>query len=158
MEINVAEKKQPLWRWLLPRIVKAVVKVAIMLVVFIFLSNLLSPFSAFLGGFSMVIDVFFIVFIAFIILIELASGTIFQHLFGTARSLFVLFYLAHLFGAGVFSLAVEGVEVMVDLRIILATIILLSTLSLAKSMLNTVNFLSEKDEQAWARQQGLQVK
>lgn len=152
MEPNRTGQSKPLWRRLAPRILKAMLKVALTLVAFFFLSSLLSPFDDFLGGFRMAVDVFFIVFIFFIVIIEVFSGTIFQHLFSIARSLFVLFYLTHLFGQGIFSIAVEGILVTVDLRIIMATIILLSTLSLAKSMLNTVNFLSEKEEQSWAQQ------
>ena len=157
MKLDGAENRKPLWRQMLPRILKAGLKVSIVLIVFMLISNFLKPFNPFLGGFNMVIDVFFIAFIAFIIIIELFSGSIFQHLFSVAKNLFMLFYLMYIFDRGIFALTIENVYVTVDLRIIVATLILLDVLALAKSMINTVNFLSEKEEQSWNMQQ-LQIK
>jgi len=140
-------KSEALRRKMLPRIIKVCLKVLVILIFYILLSSFLNPFKNFLGDFNVMIDMFFIVFILFVILGELASGSIFQHFFNVAKNLFMLFYFAHFFEKGTFTLTMENVYVTIDLRTILSALIMINLLILAKSMLNTINFLSKNEEQ-----------
>jgi len=86
------------------------------------------------------------VYILLMIVGELTSGTIFQYFFSVAKALFVIGYLIFSLNGGILSLTFQNVSLMVDLRLFLAIAMLLSLLGLAKSVLQAVNYMSEKAE------------
>jgi hypothetical protein len=77
---------------------------------------------------------------------ELASGTIYQYFFNVAKALFVIGYLIYSLGGGIFGMTFQNVNLMIDLRLFLAVATLLGLLGLAKSILQAVNYMSEKAE------------
>ena len=92
------------------------------------------------------IETFVITYIALIILSELSSGTIYQHFLNAGKSLFIIAFLMLSLGTGAFGLTVENVSIMIDVRIFLFIAMLLGLLSLAKSVLQAVNYMSDKAE------------
>jgi hypothetical protein len=92
------------------------------------------------------IETFVMVYIFFIIVGELTSGTIFQHFFNTAKALFLILFLIFSLKTGLVGITFQNVSLIVDLRLFLTVAILLSLLGLAKSMLQAINFLNQKAE------------
>jgi hypothetical protein len=77
---------------------------------------------------------------------NLTSGTIYQHFFNAAKALFVIGYMLFSLRGAVFGTSFENVSLMVDLRMFLVIAVLLSLLGLAKTVLQAINYMSEKAE------------
>ncbi len=82
----------------------------------------------------------------FAVTVELFSGTIIHHALKTARTLIMMGFFVYSFNGGIVAVDVEIVHVIVDLRVLLAMLILINLLGLAKNILGAVDFLSEKTE------------
>jgi hypothetical protein len=134
------------YRSLLFRAIKAVAKGIIFYVIYLLIWNVLAPISEFIPGFQLMIETFVMVYIVLMIVGDLASGTIYQYFFNVAKALFVIGYLILSLGGGIFGVTFESVRLMVDLRFFLAIAMLLGLLGLGKSVLQAVNFMSEKAE------------
>lgn len=128
------------------KILKATIKAAIVYVVYVFLSQFLVPISTFMPGIQQLAETFVMIYIALMIIGELTSGTIFQHFFGAAKALFVIGYLLLSLNGGIFGFSLEGINLIVDLRLFLMIATLLGLLGLAKSVLQAINYLSERAE------------
>jgi len=141
---------------MLPRIAKAVIKSLFYFILLYVLPMLLiSQVSAFapelFADYRQVLSVFVAVVIFFVVASELTAGTILQHAFniGKAIILIVFFILALNGGIVTLNLDFEGtpINIWADLRIFLIILITIDLLGLAKSILQAVNFLSERAEQ-----------
>jgi hypothetical protein len=133
-------------RRILSRALKATIKGAIFYVVYIVLSQLLAPISEYVPNIQQIIEIFAAVYISLVIVTELVSGTIFQHVLNTAKSLFVIAYVILSLKTGVFALTAENMSLVIDLRLFLAIGMLLGLLGLAKSVMQTINYVNEKAE------------
>jgi len=127
---------------------KAAVKGVLFYGIYFFLWILLAPLSEIVPGFQQMVETFVIVYIILIIIGELTSGTVFQHFFNAAKALFVIGYLVLSLKGGIFGLTFKNVSLMVDLRLFLIIVILLSLLGLTKSVLQAINYINEKTEYA----------
>lgn len=126
---------------------KATVKgVLFYAVYFVLWTMFLASAAAIIPGLQQMIETFIMVYVFLIIISELASGTIFQFFFNAAKALFTIGYLILSLKGGTMGMTIENVNLVVDLRIFLAIAMLLSLLGLAKSILQAVNFMSEKAE------------
>jgi len=125
---------------------KASVKGILFYAIYFVLWMFLAPISDMVPGFQQMIETFVMVYILLMIVGELASGTIFQYFFNVAKALFVIGYLIFSLKGGIFGLTFQNVSLMVDLRLFLAIAMLLSLLGLAKSVLQAINYMSEKAE------------
>lgn len=125
---------------------KATVKGILFYIMYFVLWSFISPITEFIPGLQQIVETFFIIYIVLMILGELTSGTIYQYFLNVAKALFVTLYLILELRGGVFSLAFNGLNFFVDLRAILAVVVLLSLLGVAKSIIQAVNFLVEKAE------------
>jgi len=125
---------------------KATVKGILFYAIYFVLWMFLAPISDMVPGFQQMIETFVMVYILLMIVGELASGTIFQYFFNVAKALFVIGYLIFSLNGGIFGLTFQNVSLMVDLRLFLAIAMLLSLLGLAKSVLQAINYMSEKAE------------
>jgi hypothetical protein len=125
---------------------KATVKGILFYLIYFVLWMFLAPVSEIIPGLQQLIETFVIIYIALMIVGELTSGTIFQYFFSVARALFVIGYLIFSLNGGILGLTFQNVNLMVDLRVFLAIATLLSLLGLAKSVLQAVNYMSEKAE------------
>ena len=128
------------------RALKAAIKGILFYIIYFVLSQLLAPVSTLVPGLQQMIETFFIVYIVLMIVGDLTSGTIYQHFFNAAKALFVIGYLLFSLRGGVFGTSFENVSLMVDLRLFLVIAVLLSLLGLAKTVLQAINYMSEKAE------------
>jgi hypothetical protein len=92
------------------------------------------------------IETFVMVYIVLMIVGELTSGTIFQYFFNVAKALFVIGYLIASLNGGILGVTFQNVSLIVDLRLFLAIAMLLGLLGLTKSVLQAINYMSEKAE------------
>jgi len=125
---------------------KATVKGILFYALYFVLWTFVAPISEMIPGLQQMIETFIMVYVFLIIVSELASGTIFQFFFNAAKALFTIGYLILSLKGGTMGMTIENVNLVVDLRIFLAIAMLLSLLGLAKSILQAVNFMSEKAE------------
>lgn len=133
---------------ILRRALKAAIKGAILYVAYFLLSQFLAPLSEFVPGFQHIVETFGTVYIILIIVAELTSGSILQHFFNAAKALFIIAYLMVSLGTGIFSLTFQGLNFVVDIRLFLIIAMLLGLVGLAKSVLQTINYVNEKAELA----------
>lgn len=140
---------------MLPRLAKALVKgllyFVFLYVLPIFLVSQVSQFAPELfASYGQLLTLFVAVIIFFIVASELTAGTIFQHAFNIGRAIILLLFFVFALDGGIvsFNLNLEGIPlgIWADLRIFLAALIAIDLLGLAKSILQAINFLSEKAE------------
>ena len=129
-----------------PKIVKAAVKATVVCVVYFILVQFLEPILTIIPGLQQMIQTFVMVYVVLMIIGDLASGTFFQHVFNAAKSLFVMVYLVFFLNEGIFEYTFENVNLIVDLRLFLVVAMLLGLLGLAKSVLQAINYVSERAE------------
>jgi hypothetical protein len=126
---------------------KATVKGVIFYVIyFVLWITFLAQAATIFPGLQQMIETFVTVYIVLIILGELTSGTIYQFFFDAAKSLFMIGYLILSLNGGTLGIAVQNVNLVVDIRIFLTIATLLSLLGLAKAILQAINFMSERAE------------
>jgi hypothetical protein len=125
---------------------KATVKGILFYMAYFVLWSFISPLAEFIPSLRQIVETFVIIYVVLMILGELASGTIYQFFLNVAKALFVTLYLILESRGGVFSLTFNNLNFFVDFRMVLAVVVLLSLLGIAKSMLQAVNYLSEKAE------------
>lgn len=120
---------------------KAALKAAIILILFLLFSKIAEPLETMFPGFKMLSETFVLVYLFFVVVGELLSGTIFHCMFNVGKNLFLILYFVYALGGGVITGSFEMVRFMVDLTVFLGMLILLGLLGLAKSLLEAVHFL-----------------
>jgi uncharacterized ion transporter superfamily protein YfcC len=130
------------------RIVKATLKAVLVYLLYFFLTLSLTPIFKLIPGLMGSIETFFVVFIVLMILGDLTERTIFQCFFNTARSLLVIAYLILSLGNGIINIGFENFSLTVNLAMFYTIAALLSLLGLARSMLQAINFINERAENA----------
>ncbi len=128
------------------RVFKAAVKAVIVFALYVFFVPLLWQISGFIPNFAETIQTFVIVYIVLMVIGELTARTILQHAFSIATSLLVMFFLIFSMGDGTVSINVQNLDVMVNVTAFFTIALALSLLGLAKSMLQTINYLARKAE------------
>jgi len=149
------ESAKSIAKKMLPRIVKAVVK-GVLYLVFLYVLPMLivSQVSQFapelFGRYEQLLTLFVAVVIFFVVASELTAGTIFQYAFNIGKAIILIVFFVLALDGGIVSLnlSFEGVNLNIwaDLTVYLAMLITIDLLGLAKSVLQAVNFLSEKEE------------
>jgi hypothetical protein len=127
-------------------IAKTAIKTAIVCIIYVILSKVLSPLSPLIPSLQEVLQTFVVVYVALMIVGNLTSGTILQHIFGAARCGFVMAYLIVSLNSGIFDYTFGTVSLMVDLRVFLVIVMMLEILGLAKSVILAIDFVSQKAE------------
>lgn len=130
------------------RLLKTTVKVILAIIVYVLLSQVLAPASVFIPGLQDMIATFLLVYVALMVVSDFFSGTIFQHFFSGAKSLFVIAYLIFSLNSGLLDYTFGNVNLILDVRLFLIVAMLLELVGFAKSMMQAVNFVSEKVELA----------
>ena len=128
------------------RVVKATVKAILVYLIYFLLAPMLAPLFGLIPGFMESIEVFVAVYIVLMMLCDLTERTIFQYFFSTAMSLFVIAYLLLSMGNGVISTSYENFSLTVNLALFYTIAITLSLLGFARSILQAINFMSERTE------------
>jgi glucan phosphoethanolaminetransferase (alkaline phosphatase superfamily) len=136
---------------MIPRFLKAIFKTAIVYILFVIFSAFTIPFEGFYD-YKLFFTAFVVLYMAFVFIIELVRGTIFQHIASIVNSLMIVIYFAYIFNTGIINLTVEQINLMVDLRFFLAIFVLGGLLGFAKSMLSLLNWMNEREEQ-WLKYQ-----
>jgi len=135
----------------LSRFSKALLKVAIGYILFFIFSKLMIPLEG-IYSYQTGLTTLIVLFLVFTFFIELTKGTIIQHVFSITNSLMIVFYFVCILDTGLINVTIEQVDLMVDLRFFLSILILGGVLSFAKSMLQLVNWMNEREER-WLRYQ-----
>jgi len=128
------------------RLLKTTIKVIIVIMVYVLLSQLLAPASVLIPGLQDMVATFLMIYVALMVVGDLFSGTILQHFFSGAKSLFVIAYLVFSLNSGLLDYTFGNVNLIIDVRVFLEVAMLLELLGFAKSMMQAVNFVSEKVE------------
>jgi hypothetical protein len=110
------------------RVVKAALKAILVYLLYFFLAPMLAPLFGLLPG-------------------DLAERTIFQYFFSTARALFFMAYLLLSMGNGLISTNYENFSLTVNLTLFYTIAVSLSLLGFASSILQAINFMSERAEE-----------
>lgn len=135
------------------RVARASVTAILMYVLYLLVASLLTPVFEFLPWLAETIEVFVTVYIVLMILGDLTRGTIFQHFFNVARSLFLIAYLVVSMGDGVISTSYENFSLTINLTMFYTFTVVLSLIGLARTILQAISFLSERAELASGFQQ-----
>ena len=141
---------------MLPRVAKATVKGLLYLFLFyiipVFLLSQVAGFAPQLSeDFQQRVTVFAAITVFFAVAAELTSGTIYQHGLNIGRALILIIYFVIALDGGIMKMDLDIIEgqrinIMADLRTYLMILISIDLLALAKSVLQMVNFLSERTE------------
>ena len=137
-------------RKFVPRIVKAALLVVVTYLPFYFLSAFIEPFQSFFPWYDPLTNIFAAVFIIFLVVGVFTSGTIYQYVFGVARALVTMIFFIYTLNGGIIALAVPieevTINIMVDLRVILAMLVLVCLLGIGKNVVQAIHFVSAKVE------------
>jgi len=137
-------------RKILPKAFKAALLVVITYLPMYFLSTLVSPIKPFFPWYEPLTDIFAVVFIFFLVVGVFSSGTVFQYVFGVARMLVLMIFLIYVLNGGIINLTlpIEGahISIMLDLTVVLAMLVLVCLLGIAKNVVQAIDFVSGKAE------------
>ena len=137
-------------RKFVPRIIKAALLVVITYLPFYFLSTLIEPYQSFFPWYGPTTEIFAAVFIVFLVIGVLTSGTIYQYVFGVARAMLMMIYFTHILNGGIVTLALPleevPIKIMVDLTVILAMLVFVCLLGIGKNVVQAIDFVSAKSE------------
>lgn len=137
------------WKTLFKKMIPKILKASIVAVVLYFLlfyvpsvmmSNLIP--SEYMPSF----EVFAALTIFFFSITQLASGTIFQYVFGAIRAFAFLILFAHVLGSGLITGNFGPMSFSVDFRVFFGMLIATELLDFGKSVFEAINFISEKVE------------
>jgi len=140
---------------MLPRIVKATIKALLYFILLyvlpMFFISQLSEFAPELfARYVQIFNLFVAVVLFSVVASELTSGTIFQHAFNIGKAIILMLFFVLALNGGIMGLDFEmegfSVHILADLRVYLAMLLAIDLLGLAKSVLQAVNFLSERTE------------
>ncbi len=139
-------------RRILPKVLKATVMGLLwFFLLYIIPTLLLSELAEeVLPGYTQLLSTFAIVIVFFVVVSELLAGTIFQHVFNIGKALVFMAFFIYALNGGFIALDLEFVHIEADLRVYLAMLLTIDFLGLAKSLLQTIDFLAKKTERQLA--------
>ena len=149
----MVEKAEPktFVRKVAPKVFKAALLVVLTYLPIYFLSVFTRPLQPFFPWYQPLTDIFATTFIVFVIVGVFSSGTIFQYVFGVARMLVLMLFFICVLNGGIVTLALPTggitVNIMLDLTVVLAMLVLACLLGIAKNVIQAVDFVSGKVEQ-----------
>jgi hypothetical protein len=137
-------------RKIVPRVFKAAFLAVITYLPMHFISILTSPIQPFFPWYAPLTNIFTAVFIFFLIAGVLASGTIFQYVFGVARTLALMIFFIFVLNFGIIPLniTIQGipVNIILDVTVVLAILVMACLLGIAKNIVQSIDFVSRKNE------------
>jgi len=141
MIAEVAEKRS--YRRLIPRTAKAALTTAVvgafLFVFWIFVSAVFSSFPEYMALFA--IWAWAAIFFTFAV--KVCEGTIYKYIFSIAQAFFLIIYIIYATNYGVLTLNFEELRFTVEFVPLLALIIVACLLSLARSILQALEFTSQ---------------
>jgi hypothetical protein len=136
-------------RKIITRILKATIKGLFFYIIYFGFITFSSPITEIVPNFKQTIETFVFIYIFFIFIGELTSGTIYQHFFNVTRAFYVILYMIYSLGNGIIGFSFEGIHILVDLSLFLMFALLLSLLGLVKTIMQAINFMNKKTEHAY---------
>jgi hypothetical protein len=127
-------------------VLKAAVKGLLFYLLYYVCWLFLAPLAGIIPSLQQTIETFAIVYIALVFVSEVLAGTIYQHFFSIANDLFVISYLIFCLNSGIISINYQSVVLQVDIHLLLGVAMILGLLGLSRSILQTINFASQKAE------------
>lgn len=146
MEAEEGTNLKPRIRKNIFKVLKTTIKAVIIGVIYVLLLQVLAPASVMIPSLQEIVATFVIVYVVLMVVGDLTSGTIFQHFFNGAKSLFVIGYLIFSLNSGILDYTFGNVNLIIDVRLFLIVAMLLGLLGLAKSILQAINYVNEKVE------------
>ena len=138
-------------RTIVPRAFKATFLVVITYLPMYFLSALIRPLQPFFPWYEPLTNIFAATFIIFLVGGVFSSGTIFQYVFGVARTLVLMLFFICVLNGGIVTLALPTrgvtIKMVLDLTVVLAMLVLTCLLGIAKNVIQAIDFVSSKIEQ-----------
>jgi hypothetical protein len=140
---------------MIPKIFKAVIKsvfwfVSVFVVPTMILSSLSSALPAgmpnIFSPYEQIFVTFTVVMMFFVIASELTSETIFQHMFNIGKALVLMVMIVLYLEGGMINMDFQNIHIGADLMFFLVMLLTIDLVGLAKSVLQAINFLSEKAE------------
>ncbi len=128
------------------RVVRATVKATLVYLIYFVLSPYLFALSSFVPGLAESVELFVVVTIVLMVLSDLTAGTVYQHFLNVGRALFMIAYMVFALGDGVLNIAYESFNLTVDLTTFYLIAASLGLLGLAVSVMQAINFMSERAE------------
>jgi len=125
---------------------KATIKGSLFYGAYFLLTQYMAPIFTLLPTFQQSIETFMIAYTVLLVAGELTWGTMYHHFLNVAKALFVVGYLILSMNSGIIEYNLSSIRVTVDFRLILTSAILLSMLGVAKAVLQTVSYVSERAE------------
>ncbi len=110
------------------------------------------------ADYEQLVALFAAVVIFFAVATELTSRTIYQHALNIGKALILIIFFVLALDGGIMKLDLDIMEgqrigIVADLRVYLMMLVAIDLLGLAKSVLQTVKFLSDKTEEQMPRLQ-----
>ena len=124
----------------------ATIKATLIYTLYFVLSPYLTVLSTIAPGFTDTIEFFVAVTIILMILSDLTANTVFQCFLNAGRAIFMIAYLVFVLGDGVFVISLENFSLTIDLTTFYTIAALLGLLGLARSVMQAINFMSERAE------------
>ncbi len=141
------KKKQPSkvrdWAF---KVAKATIKATLFYALYFVLSPYLLVISSLVPGLAETVELFVAITIVLMILSDLTAGTIYQQFLNVGRALFMIAYLVFALGNGILNIAFETFSLTIDLTAFYAIAASLGLLGLAVSIMQAINFTSERAE------------
>ncbi len=139
------ELKQNL-RKVIRKALKATIKGTIIYSIYLLISLLLTPLSQLIPGIQEMLGAFVIVYVVLTILGDITAGTLYHHILGAAREVFAIGYLIVALNGGLFGMTLEDMTFQIDLRLFLTVALALSLIGIAKTVLQTIDYMNTKAE------------
>ena len=124
----------------------ATIKATLIYALYFVLSPYLTVLSTIAPGFTGTIEFFAAVTIILMILSDLTANTVFKCFLNAGRAIFMIAYLVFVLGDGVFVISLENFSLTIDLTTFYTIAALLGLLGLARSVMQAINFMSERAE------------
>jgi hypothetical protein len=108
--------------------------------------RILGQASALIPGLQGMLTTFVTVYVALMVVSDLTSGSLIQHFFNGAKSLFVIAYFIFSLNSGILEYNLGNMNLIIDVRLFLMLATLFELLGLAKSIMQAIHFVNEKVE------------
>jgi len=137
------------WKTFFKKMIPKILKASVLSIIFYFLLFYIP--TAMMSGFipseyMSFVEIFAVVTIFFTFITQLASGTIFQYVFGAIRAFVFMIFFAQTLSSGLITGNFGPVSFAVDFRIFFGMLIFMQLLEFGKSIFEAINFISEKVE------------
>ena len=114
--------------------------------IYVVLAPFLTLLSPIVQGIEEIVEVLVIVNVVLIILSDLTWKTVYGCFLNAGRAIFTIAFVVFALGDGVFTVSPPSFTLTVDLTTVYGIVALLSLLGLARSVLQAINFMSERAE------------